>query len=162
MEMTEADLMRRKFFDDHAEGWEDHNYTPEVLARTEAIIGRVDLKEGMTVLDVGCGLGVLQPFLRRRVGKAGRLAMLDFSPKMIAGAARRHPDSWPLLARAEEIPLPDAFVDVVICFSAFPHVSDKPAAAREFLRVLRPGGAAYVLHVNGREKLNAMHGATAP
>ena len=86
MEMTEADLLRRKFFDDHAEGWEDHNYSPEVLARTEAIIGRVDLKEGMTVLDVGCGLGVLQPFLRRRVGKTGRLAMLDFSPKMIAGA----------------------------------------------------------------------------
>ena len=43
MEMTEADLLRRKFFDDHAEGWEDHNYSPEVLARTEAIISRVDL-----------------------------------------------------------------------------------------------------------------------
>ena len=70
MEMTEADLMRRKFFDDHAEGWEDHNYTPEVLARTEAIIGRVDLKEGMTVLDVADSV-FCSPFCAGVSGRRG-------------------------------------------------------------------------------------------
>lgn len=57
----------------------------------------------------------------------------------------------------EAVPLLDGYVDAVICFSAFPHFSDKEAAACEFYRLLKPGGAAYVLHIDGREKLNDLH-----
>jgi SAM-dependent methyltransferase len=38
------------------------------------------------------------------------------------------------------LPLEDASVDAVICECAFCTFPDKPAAAREFARVLRPGG----------------------
>lgn len=48
MEMTEADLLRRKFFDDHAEGWEDHNYSPEVLAT----FGRGEDMSARTLADI--------------------------------------------------------------------------------------------------------------
>lgn len=157
MKMSEQDTARRSFFDTHAQGWEERNYSPETRKRLETILQRVSLAQGMTVLDVCCGPGVLQPYLRQHVGETGRLAALDFSPAMLAGAAQRYPFVWPLLARAESIPLLDNYVDVLICFSAFPHIHDKQAAAREFYRVLKPGGRAYVLHIDGRERLNAMH-----
>ena len=161
MNMSEQDAARRSFFDAHAQGWEDRNYPQQTRQRLEAMLQRVSLAEGMTVLDVCCGLGVLQPYLRQRVGETGRLAALDFSPAMLAEAAQRYPFVWPLLARAESIPLLDNYVDVLICFSAFPHIQNKEAAAREFFRVLKSGGRAYVLHIDGRERLNAMHGRHA-
>lgn len=157
MEMSERNLARRQFFDENAPGWEERNYSSEMRLRLEAALERVSLREGMTVLDVCCGLGILQPYLRRRVGETGRLAALDFSPAMLYGAARAYPFVWPLLASAEGIPLLHDFVDVLICFSAFPHIENKEAAAREFYRVLKPGGRAYVIHLEGREKLNATH-----
>ena len=147
---------RRHFFEDHAEGWEDRNYSPEKLRRLESLLARVDLDRGMTVLDAGCGQGVLLPFLRRRVGGEGRLIALDASAAMLRCAAQRHPDAWILHAGVEAIPLLDGYVDAVICFSAFPHFSDKEAAACEFYRLLKPGGAAYVLHIDGREKLSCV------
>lgn len=55
------------------------NYSPEKLRRLERLLARVDLDRGMTVLDAGCGQGVLLPFLRRRVGGEGRLIALDAS-----------------------------------------------------------------------------------
>lgn len=148
---------RRHFFEDHAEGWEDRNYSPEKLRRLESLLARVDLDRGMTVLDAGCGQGVLLPFLRRRVGGEGRLIALDASAAMLRCAAQRHPDAWILHAGVEAVPLLDGYVDAVICFSAFPHFSDKEATACEFYRLLKPGGAAYVLHIDGREKLNDLH-----
>ncbi|MGE9985920.1 class I SAM-dependent methyltransferase [Desulfovibrio sp. SGI.169] len=157
LKMNPQDTARRDFFDAHAKGWEERNYPPRLRLRLEAMLERVSLSEGMTVLDVGCGRGVLQPYLRQRVGATGRLAALDFSSAMLEGAAQRYPFVWPLLARAERIPLLDGFVDALICFSAFPHIEDKKAAAREFHRVLKPGGRAYVIHLEGREKLNAIH-----
>ena len=157
MEMSERNVARRQFFDASAHGWEERNYPPEVRLRLEAALERVTLCEGMSVLDVCCGQGILQPYLRQRVGETGRLAALDFSPAMLSGVARKYPFVWPLLARAEEIPLLHDFVDVLVCFSAFPHIEDKDAAVREFFRVLKPGGRAYVMHLEGREKLNAMH-----
>ena len=108
-------------------------------------------------LDAGCGQGVLLPFLRRRVGGEGRLIALDASAAMLRCAAQRHPDAWILHAGVEAVPLLDGYVDAVICFSAFPHFSDKEATACEFYRLLKPGGAAYVLHIDGREKLNDLH-----
>ena len=157
LKISTKDEERRDFFDVHAQGWEERNYPPQLRLRLEAMLERINLSEGMTVLDVGCGCGVLQPYLRHRVGTAGRLAALDFSSAMLEGAAQRYPFAWPLLARAECIPLLDGFVDVLICFSAFPHIEDKKVAAREFHRVLKPGGRAYVIHLEGREKLNAIH-----
>lgn len=157
--MTEEEqhIARRRFFDAHAHGWEERNYSPEKLLRLERLLARAELAEGAALLDAGCGQGVLLPFLRRRIGERGRLIALDVSAAMLRDAAQRHPHVWALHADVEAIPLLDGYVDAVLCFSAFPHFNDKEAAAREFYRVLKPGGAAYVLHIDGREKLNSLH-----
>lgn len=151
------DEQRRDFFNACADGWEDRNYPPHKLAQIEPMLATLGITQGMTIVDVGCGQGVLLPFLCRLTGDAGRIAALDPAPEMLRHAAGRHAVIWPLLAPAERIPLLDGFADMVLCFSAFPHIGDKAAAAREFYRVLKPGCRAHVLHIDGREKLNALH-----
>ena len=76
---------------------------------------------------------------------------------MLRHVPQRDAQTLPLLTKAENIPLPSGWADMVICFSAFPHVADKKAAVAEFFRILKPGGLAYVLHIDGRAKLNALH-----
>lgn len=156
-ENHEREMQRNHFFEAHAHQWEERNYTPEKLAQVDHMVAGLGLGSGMSILDVGCGDGVLQPFLRKHSGKDARLFALDASSAMLESVSVRFPDVQTFHARAESMPLPDASIDVLICFSAFPHFSDKPAAVREFYRVLKQGGTAYVLHIDGREKLNALH-----
>lgn len=148
---------KQHFFDQHAQGWEDRNYSPEKLQQVATLIQGLPLAQGMNIVDVGCGQGVLLPFVRAAVGAAGRIAAVDPSACMLGHAALRDAEVWPLLARAENLPLLAGWADVVLCFSAFPHFEDKSAAVREFFRVLKTGGRAYVLHIDGRQKLNHLH-----
>ncbi len=47
------------------------------------------VKEGMTVLDIGCGMGFLSLPLAKLVGKTGKVVCLDLQEKMIKGLVRR-------------------------------------------------------------------------
>ncbi len=157
MHEAHRDEKRREFFDKCAHGWEDRNYSPELKLQVAEMVSGLELAEGMTILDVGCGQGVLLPFLRHLIGGNGRLIALDASASMLEGIAERDAQTLAVHAPAEKIPLIDRYVDMVICFSAFPHISDKAAAAQEFYRVLKPGGRAYVLHIGSREFINRLH-----
>ena len=148
---------RREFFDDRAEGWEDRNYPPEILAKVEDLLAGLHLPVGGVILDAGCGQGVLIPFLRAIAGDAARLIALDASAPMLRALPRKDPHVTAIHAPAERMPLIDGYVDAVVCFSAFPHFSDKAAAAKEFYRVLKPGGVAYVLHLMSSAELCRHH-----
>lgn len=148
---------REEFFNAHATGWEARNYPPEKLRQVDQLVQGLPLAEARVILDVGCGEGVLQPFLQKYAHTDASFLALDPSAAMLKCLSARFPHVRTFQAAAECMPLPDASVDMVICFSAFPHVEDKKAAAREFHRVLCPAGRAYVLHIDGREKLNQLH-----
>jgi ubiquinone/menaquinone biosynthesis C-methylase UbiE len=149
---------RQEFFDAHASDWEDRNYPPETRSRLPELIRALALRRGARVLDVGCGTGVLIPYLREAVGADGQIVALDLSTEMLKGAAKKDPGRILVLrAPAEELPLGDERLDAVICFSAFPHFSDKQKVAREFYRTLRPGCPAFVAHLRTREEINAHH-----
>jgi ubiquinone/menaquinone biosynthesis C-methylase UbiE len=94
----------------------------------------------LTCLDLGSGTGRFTPLLAEVFG--GPVFGVEPSARMRAQAeAAPHPASVHYLAgRAEAIPLPDASCDLVLMFLSFHHVQDRPTAAREIRRVLRPGG----------------------
>jgi len=148
---------RAQFFEQQAEGWEARNYTPENRDRLRQMLDSLELPSEGTVLDVGCGEGVLIPYLRSIMGPEARIIALDPSAAMLQGAAAKGGGARTIQARAEEIPLENGGADVIICFAAFPHIQGKEAAAAEFHRVLKPGGRAYVLHLGSREEINAHH-----
>ncbi|MDR1395300.1 MAG: class I SAM-dependent methyltransferase [Deltaproteobacteria bacterium] len=151
------DQKRQEFFDRAAEGWEDRHYSPELQERVKNLLVSLCLPRGLRVLDAGCGRGVLIPYLREILGPEAGLTALDSSAAMLKGAAEKDPLVKTIQARCEEIPLPDAGFGAVICFSCFPHIHDKAAAAAEFCRVLEPGGTAYIIHLCGSQKINMHH-----
>lgn len=88
------------------------------------------------VLDVGAGTGLLTQV----VAAAGhRVVAVDPAPEMLAQLATRLPGVDALAGTAESLPLADATVDAVVAGQAA-HWFDVVPAAREFRRVLRPGG----------------------
>ena len=154
---AQCDKHRKQFFDQVADGWVERNYSPEQKNKVGEMLSILGDVRGLTILDVGCGQGVLLPFLRQRAGHTARLIALDSSAPMLRGVSERDAHALSLHACAEHIPLIDNYVDLVVCFSAFPHFTDKAAAAREFFRVLKPGGKAYVLHIGSRDAINRHH-----
>lgn len=88
------------------------------------------------VLDVGAGTGLLTQV----VAAAGHpVVAVDPAPEMLAQLATRLPGVPALAGAAESLPLADRTVDAVVAGQAA-HWFDVVPAAREFRRVLRPGG----------------------
>jgi arsenite methyltransferase len=102
-----------------------------------------ELREGETVLDLGSGAGADVLLSARRVGPAGKAYGLDMTDEMLelARANAGSVDNVEFLkGYIEEVPLPDASVDVVISNCVINLSADKARVAREAARVLRPGG----------------------
>jgi SAM-dependent methyltransferase len=104
-----------------------------------------DLHEGETVLDLGSGAGADVLISARRVGPSGRAIGLDMTEEMLALARRNAAEAGAanaefLEGHIEDIPLPDASVDVVISNCVINLSGNKHRVLRETARVLRPGG----------------------
>jgi len=86
---------------------------------------RASLQPGERVLDVACGTGI------------------DINPGMLAVARSIAPQDASIdwhEASAEEMPLPDDSIDVVLCQMGLQFAPDRLRALREMRRVLTPGG----------------------
>lgn len=104
-----------------------------------------ELRPGEVVLDLGSGGGVDVLLSARRVGPGGKAYGLDMTEEMLELALRNQAEAGVdnvefLLGRLEEIPLPDASVDVVISNCVINLTADKSRVLAEAHRVLRPGG----------------------
>ena len=155
--MSDREQVRCDFFDKVADGWEDRNYRAGEREKIEKMFQTLPFLPGMTVVDVGCGEGVIIPYIRKYVGDKALITALDASAEMLKGVALKDPLVPAIHAAAENMPLIDNYADMVLCFSAFPHFSDKKQAAKEFFRILKPGGRAYVLHIDSAETINRHH-----
>ena len=97
------------------------------------------LGEPSVVLDIGCGTGRLLRAARTRWPSA-QLIGVDPAPKMVEVASRLAPDITFRVGSGEDLPLPDASVDLALSTTSFHHWNDQVAGVREVRRVLRPGG----------------------
>jgi arsenite methyltransferase len=119
----------------------------------ERVLDRSRLEPQDTLLDVGTGTGLLVFGALDRLGQDGSVVALDISVDCLEElrATCEDPRVAYLVGDAEVLPLPDESVDVVTTRSVLIYVREKAEAAREFFRVLRPGGRVSIFEpVNRR------------
>ena len=104
-----------------------------------------ELRPGEVVLDLGSGGGIDVLLTAKRVGPTGKAYGLDMTDEMLALARANQAKAGAtnvefLKGDLEQIPLPDASVDVIISNCVINLTADKRAVLREAFRVLKPGG----------------------
>ncbi|MGH2858612.1 MAG: class I SAM-dependent methyltransferase, partial [Solirubrobacteraceae bacterium] len=111
----------------------------------EILVDAVGVAAGAEVLDVASGTGVIARLAAARAGSSGRVIASDISGAMLSHAATIPAPTGSariefLEASVMELPFDDDRFDVVLCQQGMPFFTDRPRAAAEMLRVLRPGG----------------------
>jgi len=107
----------------------------------ELLCEAIDLRAGQDVLDVATGSGNTALAAARR---RGRVVGIDFVPAALERARERAAaERLPVTFQegdAENLPFPEASFDIVLSTFGVMFAPDQEKAARELLRVCRPGG----------------------
>ncbi|MFH1374371.1 MAG: class I SAM-dependent methyltransferase [bacterium] len=146
------------FFDQLATEW-DLKFTAEDLELLSHVVDKLQVREGMDILDLGCGTGILFDMLRRKVGRNGSVTGVDFSIEMAEKAHRNFPFANVNVvdADATDLPFADSTFDMAVAFSAFPHFSNQQQAMDETHRILKPRARFYIIHLVSSRELSQLH-----
>lgn len=148
---------RKSFFETAAANWDNLHPAPAQLPAVRRGLELAGSWLDQTVLDVGCGTGILTGLLLEQLG-TGQLIALDFAAPMIERARARHSDSrvtW-LVRDLFDSGLATGSIDLILCYNTFPHFPAQDAVS-EFRRLLRPGGRLLIWHDAGADRIAAIH-----
>ena len=119
---------------------------------------RSRLQPGETVLDLGSGAGLDAIIASWQVGPTGRVIGVDLNPSMCAKAQAHVAATGRQMecreGSMEDIPLPDASVDVVLSNGVINLSFRKRRVVQELFRVLRPGGRISITDIVSAKQLS--------
>ena len=145
-----------KFFDYYAPTWDDNMIRNEEVIST--ILNNAEITEGIHILDVACGTGILFPdYIRRQVAA---VTGIDISPEMVKIATKKFPEIEVICDDVESHVFDQKF-DVVMVYNAFPHFMDPAKLIQKLATLLVPGGRISIAHGMSRSVLAAHHSGSA-
>ncbi len=145
-----------EFFNSRADQWDStSSHDPEKVRHIVSLLG---IRDGMRILDVGTGTGVMIPYYMEGM-EGGHITALDYSERMIEVARSKFPESERLSFRVQDLyDIRDSGAyDLVVCYSCFPHFPDPVSAIRILSWSLVPGGRLCIAHSSSREHINTIH-----
>jgi len=150
--------MIRTYFNGKAAMW-DEIAAEKDWSKLRQMAERLDIRPGSMVLDIGTGTGVFIPYILHSIGCEGKILALDIAEEMLRRAKVKSFNGAVDFLNADVscIPLLEASVDSVVCYSSFPHFQDKEKALAEMYRVVKRGGRLFICHSSSREAINGLH-----
>ena len=142
-----------QYFNQQAEHWDDHSHKD--TQKMKEILDICDLHSGQKLLDVGCGTGILFPYLLAY--EPNCLVGVDISKAMAEKARSKFKDERLVVLNEDFYNLIPYGFDTVILFNAYPHFFDKPGLAKKLFSVLNVGGRFIIAHDKGKDKINSVH-----
>jgi SAM-dependent methyltransferase len=130
---------------DHPQTYELENRAVDRDGVIDAAMAEIHGSAGATVLDVGCGSGFHLPRLAQT---AARVFGIEPHEPLLRLARRRTaglPNVQVLSGQAQRVPLPDASIDVAQARWAYFFGPGAEPGLRELGRLIRRGGAAFVV-----------------
>ena len=154
--MTQSEI---DFFDTLAPGW-DENEIRSTTERIRSILGKLNIQEGMNILDLGTGTGVLVPYLNEMIGLTGHITAIDLSEGMLSIARKKYGhlknvDFLKIDFEEEQIP---GKYDVALLYSVYPHLH-APADTMEWLFKMNmsTNGRIIIAFPSDEEFINNIH-----
>lgn len=150
----------REFFDRLASSWDANevNSTPE---RVNLILDMMNIKKGMSVLDLGTGTGVLLPFISQRIGSEGNITAVDYSVGMLNEARRKFGNLIPnpiFVNKDIENDTIDGEFDRIILYSLYPHLHEPVDTLKWLMKVnLKEDGEIYIAFPCSEDFINNIH-----
>jgi ubiquinone/menaquinone biosynthesis C-methylase UbiE len=125
-------------------GWKN-----EMLRKDQRVlIALLDLKEGSSLLDMGCGTGWALGKVADVVNNKGSFYGIDISSKMIEKAMlnfENRENFHFIKASADSVPLPDGGFDIIFSSNSYHHYLYPDKVMNEIYRLLKKGGKIYIL-----------------
>jgi len=107
------------------------------------LAARLDVPNNATVLEIACGTGIVTRRLRNRLSPSVKIVATDLNEAMMSYAKQKFQAAenidWKT-ADATELPFDAGSFDAAVCQFGLMFFPDKPRAAAEVHRVLKPGG----------------------
>lgn len=146
----------KAFFDELATSWDENQQRNEEVINI--ILDKAGISEGVSVLDVASGTGVLfGDYLKRGVSS---LTGIDISDKMLGIALEKFPGVRLICADAEKYSFEDSY-DAIIIYNAFPHFINPDKLFANLSKALKDGGRLTVAHGMSAEELEKCHSGSA-
>jgi len=121
----------------------------DVFQNPRKLLEKVDIKEGQTVLDFGCGSGSYVIPAARMVGERGIVYAVDIHPLAVKAVYKKAKKlgltNVSTILSDRDTGLPDESVDVVLLYDTIQSITDKQALLKELHRVTKPNGLLSIL-----------------
>ena len=148
-----------EFFNSCAPEWDAQMIKSDVIINR--ILDNVEVGEGMTVLDVACGTGVMFDYYLSR--GVSQVVGIDISPEMAKIAAAKYagdPRVQVICGDVEEYAFEQKF-DRVVVYNAFPHFPHPKRLIKILSELLGADGRLTIAHGASREAIDGHHSGAA-
>jgi SAM-dependent methyltransferase len=120
------------------------------------LLEALEIKEGQTICDLGCGNGFYTLELARRVGRTGTVYAVDVQPEMLRMLAERAGAEGlttirPVLGTAVDPRLPAGRLDLVLCVDVYHEFSHPEPMLARIRESLAPGGRLVLAEFRGED-----------
>ncbi len=140
----------------------------DLTRRRQASFDALKPSPGDTIIDIGCGNGLLTAELARAVGPTGKIIGVDPSEDMLKAGKDRclgHENVEFAEGLANNLPVSDGAADKAVSVQVFEYIDDVDSALNDAIRCLKPGGrlvisdlhfGSFIWHSDHPERMSKM------